>query len=754
MYPRLGVPHFQRGLVWTPESLSMLLESLYFGTPCGNVILWRPRVPSAQGISLTRDGSGFDLLILDGQQRIRSLQALFKGGGDSGEAVEDDGGEEPADDDRVWCMDMTVEPSFAGLCDRQEKRRSLFVHALDPRKPRKPQRTNILPLESLMAEGSFSEACRSLLHVKASPEDVDRRLDAVRVRARSMLASPLFSVIELVETDAEHTLGDVVQLYNRINSGGRRVEAEEKAFATLVRLAPSVNDHVRAFFAEIHGSADASDLEQRDDMLRRRKESRFGFKLYIRTFAQICNYHFGRSCGTAGFSFDILDSPQLHAEFANPGSAKKVDALFTETTRILSAMRRVLREVLYCDDLRMLADTGFFPPVVHLMARYPALASAEHDKAIGYLILKLASGWEYTQPKFLSLVRLVEKSHNAAECIRSIALKLGKSKGVGEEIDKCLRWANSLNSRHVLLLYWLIRRNGARDLSYGNLPGTHRLSRMVGKEPLIDASLAPEKQHLVPASLAGRILGAASRIKTSSHEANNVGNLTYISHDLNCLEGLGDVWVDPGRESSDENLRAHYLHPEQIGDTFELMVRDRTKCTKSTFGEFCRRRRVAMAEGFERWLVELEPFFRVEERLRPARCHFVTHLADRVRELGYPDDVEDALLCSIGSLKPKKSKHVSLVLTVKHRRDEPAILLVFLSDPVKRIEIEHRETHRLAKAIGDCMQAHGFDAPDECPYCRQRHQPKRWLVPAEDGRAASCLRAIAAILKPSTATSP
>ena len=51
-YPQLGIPHFQRGLVWGEESVSLLLESLYFETPCGELVLWRPRYPKKEGIPL------------------------------------------------------------------------------------------------------------------------------------------------------------------------------------------------------------------------------------------------------------------------------------------------------------------------------------------------------------------------------------------------------------------------------------------------------------------------------------------------------------------------------------------------------------------------------------------------------------------------------------------------------------------------------------------------------------------------------
>ena len=71
-YPQLGIPHFQRGLVWGEESVSLLLESLYFETPCGELVLWQPRHPMKEGIPLKASAVPL-YLIIDGQQRLTTL---------------------------------------------------------------------------------------------------------------------------------------------------------------------------------------------------------------------------------------------------------------------------------------------------------------------------------------------------------------------------------------------------------------------------------------------------------------------------------------------------------------------------------------------------------------------------------------------------------------------------------------------------------------------------------------------------------
>ena len=51
-YSQMGVPHFQRGLVWDTGSVSVLLESIDYRTPCGSIILWAPPDAAEQGIPL------------------------------------------------------------------------------------------------------------------------------------------------------------------------------------------------------------------------------------------------------------------------------------------------------------------------------------------------------------------------------------------------------------------------------------------------------------------------------------------------------------------------------------------------------------------------------------------------------------------------------------------------------------------------------------------------------------------------------
>ena len=63
---KIRIPLFQRGYVWTEKQASRFIESLLLGLP----------VP---GIFLSRDMDSADLLVIDGQQRLKSLLFFYDG---------------------------------------------------------------------------------------------------------------------------------------------------------------------------------------------------------------------------------------------------------------------------------------------------------------------------------------------------------------------------------------------------------------------------------------------------------------------------------------------------------------------------------------------------------------------------------------------------------------------------------------------------------------------------------------------------
>lgn len=76
---QMALPEFQRGYVWNREQVRGLMESLYRRHPVGSLLVW---TTSTEGAVTRGDASpapGFVKLLLDGQQRVTSLYGIIRG---------------------------------------------------------------------------------------------------------------------------------------------------------------------------------------------------------------------------------------------------------------------------------------------------------------------------------------------------------------------------------------------------------------------------------------------------------------------------------------------------------------------------------------------------------------------------------------------------------------------------------------------------------------------------------------------------
>ena len=198
--------------------------------------------------------------------------------------------------------------------------------------------------------------------------------------------------------------------------------------------------------------------------------------------------------------------------------------------------------------------------------------------------------------------------------------------GTAEESE-----ARSLRHPAVGWLYALERRGRAREFSWKAQEEAFRSSG--GKigvkrgEPAEEAlrnadgtDLYPEKQHIVPFSVACQIVGKNGTRATRSH-ANDIGNLTWLSHRQNGLEALGDRWTAMDRDRDADNLAARGMtaRTEVDGADVEVLgiyegLRTRVlggnECdamAQELFATFRKGRRHWMIEQMRAWLEEQLP---------------------------------------------------------------------------------------------------------------------------------------------------
>ena len=727
----VGIPHFQRGLVWSSESTALLLESLYLDTPLGTVILWQPESATSHGIKLPWTQGEPKYFVVDGQQRLRTLRSVLFDDEAPSEAEEPEvgaegeaaHGEQADGTQRVWCLNLARIRELAPYLSPELRGQPMFMKVRDPAAAKARFRHNLVPLRRLREcwTPDTETYVRERLRLTGDRADDLAREAVLRtvkervVKEVAQMANRPLGLEVLEEKAGRYDVDEVVRLYNRINSAGRRVEAEEKALATLVSIHPGSTERIKEIFEAVHPSEQNAG-QSRDDHLQRQKEKHFGFKLFIRVFVQACSHHFNYSPGASSLSFSLLDVPRVQDELReHPEETAK---LWSWTKEVLTFVRHtILAERLHCDDLRFCPDAFSLTPLFQLLLKYPALMKHErYWDVLARFTLRLYLA-EPNGRELMKLCNSIRNSHTFEACLTAIeALKLDTDK-----LNELFERSMSLQHRGALLLYWLERKEQARDLSYENqvpvegerdgakapvkervlaelakLPSYNRARETSGEdaaEALIDESCEPEKQHLVPYSLLKPLFGLSGS-RVGSHEINSVGNLTYISRPLNRSSGLSDNPADLRRET-DENKRAHLLSDEFITLYEAVLAEKDPKQRLSNFQAMYQKRTKAIASAFEDWIASLPakpPEKLAQETLRfcsmgEDRKHWIAKLPakppvriapetllfcstgeDRIRDLGYDDPrLEDALLAllrlpgvKVGQRRPSE-KTVELV---------------------------------------------------------------------------------------------
>jgi hypothetical protein len=692
LYPCLGIPHFQRGSVWGNESVSALLESLLLNTPCGSFVFWKSTNNRENGVPLVENEKReIKYLIVDGQQRIRSIHDVFHDVDE--DYTENNGTQQAVQDDseyskkrRVWCLNLTRVPELTSFLEPHGKEYSMFVFTTDPRYAdnKSPLKFNIVPLLPLLAKDKSHalELLEKCIKHKAgfSKNKVDEGLIKLFERLTEMLSREFFVTVK----DPTDSLADIVNLYNRINVGGKKVEAEERAFARLVAMNGTTWSQIASIFELVHGEKKdrESDLMlepevgnlRRDEVLKRQREHLFGFKLFIRTFIQVCNYHFNQPIGASSFSFSLVER-KLFNDNLGHGDPAKVMELWQITREVITSVREVLKDELYCDDLVFLPETFCLVPLFQFLIQYPGLRESQYRKLLGwYALLLLLS--ELSTREVLGLASKIQQGSGVAfELIPEIMHGLDRKVMRLLKKQMVLKEASSIQNRYVLLLYWLLRKNEARDFSYKNLTPDKQTRLRPGHELKLGATVHPEKQHIVPFSQLRKKLRDNDAQRGSSHRFNNIGNLTYISRILNHYEtGLSDDFVNL-QYDSDEMLSAHFLWNDfrkaSVQKTYEIVRRAFAEDSKLSadqasrlYDAFSGKRRDLIAISFEQWLNQLEKEsleqlgfndFQEFKTLSPSKSRQeadvpifvrVTELkpTQRIRLFGYEDLVEDKLV--------------------------------------------------------------------------------------------------------------
>ena len=621
-YENLGIPHFQRGSVWGDENIAALLESLYYNTPCGTIVLW-PNEAQENGKPL-KEGKNFTHLVIDGQQRTRSLYSVFE----KNNSQNSEGSGNEGEDNKtpyVWAINLYAAAEGSNIYEylkakNQPRYNNLFAKIQDPEIRRKndkdktfeyPYQYDFLPLKYMDKEvqiccgkNSPKNGNKPCIYFDLKDNAPDGNISAklktfvkkIQENLNKLVSDKRFFIFNL---SPDSSLSDVIHTFMRINSGGRPVQAEEKAFARLVQLNSETAKEVSGIFASVHGPENSKG----NDFLKRIKESQFGFRLFIRVFILAMNYHSGRAIGTNGLSFSVIQS-----EASNLcGKESEIKELWRITARCVQAVHKLLEEKLYFDTLAFLPDSRSLLPIFMLLIKYPGFIDEhtceikeEYKNHIAYILLTILLKTGDSEGEIMKLTTLIKDMSLSGEKVLRMLLddtyewekecpeqlrkykafeNCGKLKAAWQKIKNThlkekLAAANSLTNRYVLLLYALERHNKVCDFHGDVLPEESnpdfKWDQFTDKS-YVNVSSNPEKQHIVPYSAFNHNSELKGRVANS--RANNIGNITYISMIQN-REALGPYWLHLDKLDT-KSKDAHSISDDAINAYYEIAINDK-----------------------------------------------------------------------------------------------------------------------------------------------------------------------------------
>lgn len=224
----MALPEFQRGYVWNRDQVRGLFDSLYRRHPVGGLLVW---VTESSTAAHRGDGTltpGVVKLLLDGQQRMTSIYGVMRG--------------EPP---RFFDGNAKV---FSGLRFHLDDEVFAFYQ---------PVKMHDDPLwvdvTELMKKGNTGLS-EFVTRLSTQPDLVPKIGDYVGRLSRLLGVADIDLHVEEV-TGKDKTLDVVVDIFNRVNSGGTKLSKGDLALAKICADWPQARDIMKSKLVE-WGKAD------------------------------------------------------------------------------------------------------------------------------------------------------------------------------------------------------------------------------------------------------------------------------------------------------------------------------------------------------------------------------------------------------------------------------------------------------------------------------------------------------------------
>ena len=219
----IALPEFQRGYVWSRAQVRGLMESLYRGHPVGSLLVWATESGGAAVRGDQAPAAGVVKLLLDGQQRMTSLYGIVRG-----QPPEFFDGDESAFLNLYFHLEEESFEFYGPVKMSQDPRWVSVTTVM--------QDGAVTALEEANADGALADRLMACL----------KRLNSIdQIQQRE------FHIEDV--TGKDKTVDVVVDIFNRVNSGGTKLSKGDLALAKICADWPDARSEMRTRLDKWHG---------------------------------------------------------------------------------------------------------------------------------------------------------------------------------------------------------------------------------------------------------------------------------------------------------------------------------------------------------------------------------------------------------------------------------------------------------------------------------------------------------------------
>lgn len=458
----MALPEFQRGYVWNRDQVRGLMYSLYKKYPVGSLMVWTTKTENAEARGDGELAPGTVKLLLDGQQRITSLYGIIRG--------------KPPK-----FFDGNAQ-AFTGLYFNLDDESFEFYAPLKMK-----DNPSWISVTDLMKVGS-GQAIQKIVAVPASLPNLQKYIN--RLTAIDGIKEIDLHIEEV--TGEDKTVDVVVDIFNRVNSGGTKLSKGDLALAKICAEWPHARDEMKK---------------------RLTKWRKAGFDFRLDWLLRVIN---ANATGEALFSALAKVSTQQFRD-AVPQSEKAVDTVLNSISSRLGL-----------DHDRVLGSKGALP----LMTRYLVQRggklpqSKERDQLLFWYVHTFLWGRYSGQTESVLNIDLeaIEKVTPTAydEGLKTLMEGLRRDRGDLKLNETDFRGA-SKGSRFYPLLYMMTRMGHALDWGTGDKLANHLLGYLSRLQV----------HHIFPKAL-------LYKHGYKRRQVNAVANFTFLTQETNLVVSKRD----------------------------------------------------------------------------------------------------------------------------------------------------------------------------------------------------------------------